>query len=146
MFALILVLVFALSMTACGGSRQETAASEQDAETEEVTDADAPAGIEEDGIGEDPSFGEGIGEVVALTPDEESYMLAQTTNSWLEMTQQQKDDLVVLVGRTLEASNGFIVEDYDDLVTMLDHQMEQYSKNGVDEGVLDTVRDIFGLA
>ncbi|MBQ7848480.1 MAG: hypothetical protein IJ343_02005, partial [Clostridia bacterium] len=95
MFALILALVFALSMTACGGSRQETAAPGQDAETEEVTDADAPAGIEEDGIGEDPSFGEGIGEVVALTPDEESYMLAQTTNSWLEMTQQQKDDLVV---------------------------------------------------
>ena len=84
--------------------------------------------------------------MVALTPDEESYMLAQTTNSWLEMTQQQKDDLVVLVGRTLEAFHGFIVEDYDDLVTMLDHQMEQYSKNGVDEGVLDTVRDIFGLA
>ena len=89
MFALILALVFALSMTACGGSRQETAAPEQDAETEEVTDADAPAGSEEDGIGEDPSFGEGIGEVVALTPDEESYMLAQmeSLSSRIEVSQ-----------------------------------------------------------
>jgi hypothetical protein len=66
--------------------------------------------------------------------------------TWLEMTPAEKDDLVALVGRWLEDSSGFIVEDYDDLVVMLDHQMEQYFKNGVNEGVLATVCDICSAA
>lgn len=144
MFVMILALVFALSLTACGGSKQDAVTPEQN--TEPGTEVEtAPSGVEDDGIGEDPSFGEGIGEVVALTPEEESYMLAQTTNSWLKLSRQEKDDLVVLVGRSLEASDGFIVENYDDLVAMLDHQMEQYFRNSVDEGVLATVRDIYGI-
>ena len=90
--------------------------------------------------------GEGIGEVIALSEDELDYMMAQTTNSWLNLTQIEKDDLVVLVGRWLEATTGFIVPDYDELISMLDHQMEQYFRNGVDEGVLQTAQDIYGLA
>ena len=105
-----------------------------------------PSGVWEDGIGDDPNHGEGIGEVIALSEDEQSYMMSQTTNSWLKLTQTEKDDLVVLVGRWLEATNGFIVPDYDDLIVMLDRQMEQYFRNGVDEGVLDTAKDIYGLA
>ena len=104
-----------------------------------------PSGVHEDGMGEDPFFGEGIGEVVALTPEEEEYMLSQTTNTWLELSETEKDDLIVLVGRWLENATGYIVEDYDDLVFMLDHQMEQYYRNGVDEKVLDTVCDILGI-
>ena len=103
------------------------------------------SGLNDDGIGYDPSYGEGIGEVLALTPEEESYMLAQTTNTWLEMSQQDKDDLVVLIGRTLEATNNFIVPDYDELVMMLDNQTEKYFRNGVNESILDTVRSIYSI-
>lgn len=72
-------------------------------------------------------------------------MMTQTTNTWLEMSRKEKDDLVALVGRSLEANYSFIVEDYDDLVVMLDHQMEQYYKNGVNESVLVTVCDSYGI-
>ena len=96
-------------------------------------------------MGDDPAFGEGIGEVVALNPDEERYMLSQTTNTWLKMEQGEKGDLVALVGRSLEDTYGFVVKDFDELVVMLDRQMEQYYKNGVDEGVLATVCDIYGI-
>lgn len=161
MFVWMMALVLTLSLAACGGSEAEKgpAVPESDPQTEEPAPEqevsgveedgigeEQPSGVQDDGMGEDPSYGEGIGEVVALTPEEESYMLAQTTNTWLELSQSEKDDLVVLIGRTLEASCGFIVEDYDELVAMLDHQMETYYRNGVDEGVLATVRDIFGLA
>ena len=66
-------------------------------------------------------------------------------DTWLEMSRKEKDDLVALVGRSLEANYSFIVEDYDDLVVMLDHQMEQYYKNGVNESVLVTVCDSYGI-
>ena len=104
-----------------------------------------PSGIWEDGKGEDTMHGEGIGEVIALSGDEWNYMTSQTTNTWLELTGEEKDELVVLVGRWLEDITGFIVPDYDELVAMLDNQMEKYFRNGVDEGVLDTVTDIYGL-
>ena len=104
-----------------------------------------PSGINEDGIGEDPDFGEGIGEVIALSDEEREYVQKQTTNSWLEMTETEKDDLVVLIGRWLEESRNYIVEDYDELVAMLDHQMEQYYRNNVNESVFDTVIDILGV-
>lgn len=150
-----MVLMLMLSMVACGTdeSTEEPVTSEKEQEeiqkeiqeeTAEETDS-KPSGIHDDGMGEDPDFGEGIGEVVALTPEEESYMLAQTTNSWLELSAMEKGDLVALVGRWLEDTTGFIVEDYDELVLMLDHQMEQYYRNGVDEMVLATVRDICGI-
>jgi hypothetical protein len=104
-----------------------------------------PSGINEDGMGEDPNFGEGIGEVVALSDEEREYVQKQTTNSWLDMTEEAKDELVVLIGRWLEESSGYIVPDYDDLVAMLDHQMEQYYRNGVDESVYNTVCDILDV-
>lgn len=156
-FVLLMALMLAVFMAACGGSKAEEK-SETDTKTEEPAheqeEADVekeeigeeqPSGVQDDGRGEDPSFGEGIGEVVALSDDEKAYVLAQTTNSWLALSQMEKDDLVVLMGRWLEESSGFIVEDYDDLVAMLDHQMEQYYRNSVDEDVLVTVCDICGI-
>ena len=119
--------------------KEEISGINDDGKGEEIS------GINDDGIGYDPNHGEGIGEVIALTPEEESYMLAQTTNTWLEMSQQDKDDLVVLIGRSLEASHNYIVADYDELVMMLDNQTEKYFRNGVDESVLATVKGIFGL-
>ena len=121
------------------GKGEEISGINDDGKGEEIS------GINDDGIGYDPNHGEGIGEVIALTPEEESYMLAQTTNTWLEMSQQDKDDLVVLIGRSLEASHNYIVADYDELVMMLDNQTEKYFRNGVDESVLATVKDILGL-
>ena len=147
---LIAALVLTLSLVSCGGSgttapqQEPQAGSTPETSTQDVSKT--PDGLSEDGIGEDPSFGEGIGEVVALTPEEESYMMAQTTNSWLQLSESEKNDLVVLIGRTLEATNGYIVEDYDDLVSMLDFQLEKYYRNGVNESVLVSVRDILGIS
>ena len=165
---MVLMLSCTLSLTACGNSKKEETVSKQEtqaetedksipnvAEDEEIKEeisgiqddgkGEEISGINDDGIGYDPDHAEGIGEVLALTPEEESYMLAQTTNTWLEMSQQDKDDLVVLIGRTLEAANNFIVPDYDELVMMLDNQTEKYFRNGVNESVLDTVRSIYRI-
>ena len=35
--------------------------------------------------------------------------------------------------------------DYDDMVAVLDHQMEQYYRNDVDEGLMSTACDIYGM-
>ena len=104
-----------------------------------------PSGVWDDGMGHDPNHGEGIGEVIALSDAEKDYVLAQTTNSWLKLSKDQKSELTSLIGRWLEESHKFIVPDYDELVVMLDRQMEQYFRNSVDEGVLKTVRDIYNL-
>ena len=146
LFVLILALMFTLSMTACSSSKQGPAAPEKDTQAEVAPSDKAPSGIQDDGIGDDPSFGEGIGEVIALSDEEKAYMLTQTTNTWLNMSQQEKDDLVVLIGRWMEEITGFIVEDYDDMVVKLDHQMEQYYKNGVNESVVRTAGDIYSVA
>ena len=122
----------------------ENVSESVESEDNEITE-EKPSGINEDGMGEDPNFGEGIGEVVALSDEEREYVQKQTTNSWLDMTEEAKDELVVLIGRWLEESSGYIVPDYDDLVAMLDHQMEQYYRNGVDESVYNTVCDILGV-
>ena len=173
---LIFVLALSVSLTACGGSKQEAAngsaadvqnvvkeektteakevATEEktsevievvtEAETEIATE-ERPSGIHEDGMGYDPSYGEGIGEVIALSDEEKDYVMSQTTSSWLEMTQIEKDDLVALLARLLEETKNYIVEDFDELVAMLDHQMDQYGRNGINEGVYETVIDILGI-
>ena len=71
-------------------------------EQPEVQPEEKPSGIHEDGMGYDPDYGEGIGEVIALSDEEKSYVLTQTTNTWLEMEKTEKDELVVLIGRWLE--------------------------------------------
>ena len=147
LFALILALGFALSLTACGGSKADTAPAEPETEETAPEAVDkAPSGIEEDGVGEDPSYGEGIGEVIALSEEEKVYVVSQTTDTWLAMSQQEKDDLVVLIGRWMEDVTGFVVEDYDDMVVMLDRQMEQYARNGVNENVVRTAGEIYSVA
>lgn len=145
-FALLVAAMMVVFVTACGDTNTGKEETEQKVETAEPAPETKPSGIQDDGMGDDPSFGEGIGEVVALSDEEKGYVAAQTTKTWLEMSREKKDDLVVLIGRWLEDSSGFIVKDYDDLVVMLDRQMEQYSKNSVDESVLATVCDISGAA
>ena len=38
-----------------------------------------------------------------------------------------------------------IVEDYDDMIKKIDHQMEQYFKNGVNENLFNTVCEIYDV-
>lgn len=161
----LLGLMIVASLTACGGSKQDTAnpsvsESVETAAVKETTAAtvkvavkettaaavvEKPSGIQDDGMGPDPNYGEGIGEVIALSDSERAYVQEQTTNSWLAMEKMEKSDLVALMARLLEETKDYIVEDFDDLEYMLDRQMEQYFRNGVNEGVYDTVLDILGL-
>ncbi len=89
--------------------------------------------------------GEGIGQSVLLSDGELEYLQAQTTNTWLEMSDMEKSDFVVLIGRWLEAEKNYIIEDYDEFQFMLNRQMEQYFRYSVDESVLDTVLDILDI-
>ena len=104
-------------------------------------------GLEEDGKGEDPEGvdADGKGDVVPLTYEEMEYILAQTTEDWLAMTEEEKDEYVVLVGRWWEDYENIIVEDYDDMVEIVDHQMEQYNKNDVDDFVFLTICEIYDV-
>lgn len=104
-------------------------------------------GLAEDGIGKDPDGvnADGIGDVVPLSMEEMTYVLAQTTETWLAMDKDEKDALVVLIGRWWEDYENIIVEDYDEMVNVIDHQMEQYHKNGVDESLFVTVCDIYDM-
>lgn len=89
--------------------------------------------------------GEGIGQTAALSDSETAYLEAQTTNTWLDMSDMEKSDFVALIGRWLEAEEGYIIEDYDEFQFMLNRQMEQYFRHSVDEDVTDTVLDILEL-
>ncbi len=97
----------------------------------------------ENQLGEGKGEADGIGETKTLTSDEMNYLLAQTTESWLAMTNDEKNDVVILIGRWWEDYENIIVEDYDEMIETLDRQMEQYHKNNIDEGVFETACDIY---
>ncbi len=104
-------------------------------------------GLAEDGKGEAPAGvnADGKGDVVPLSYEEMEYVLAQTTEDWLAMTEEEKDEYVILVGRWWEDYENLIVEDYDDMVKVVDHQMEQYHKNGVNDYVFYTICEIYDV-
>lgn len=104
-------------------------------------------GLAEDGKGEAPEGvnADGKGDVVPLSYEEMEYVLAQTTEDWLAMTKEEKDEFVVFVGRWWEDYENLIVEDYDDMVEVLDHQMEQYHKNGVSDYVFYTICELYDV-
>ncbi len=97
-----------------------------------------------EGIGTDQA-GEGIGETQPLTEDEKSYVLSIRTQNWLDLKQAKKEEVIFLMARWWDLVDGYIVEDFDSVLADLDHQMETYSRNGVDEGILQTACDIYGL-
>ena len=121
--ALFLIFVIAISFTGC---------ADKVVDTNKVAE---PSGINEDGIGS----------VIPLTDEEILFVLDQTTQSWLKMSKEEKDELVVYIGRWWEDCEGRIVEDYDDMVNVIDHQMEQYYRNNVNETLFDVVCDIYGV-
>lgn len=104
-------------------------------------------GLAEDGKGEAPAGvnADGKGDVVPLLYEEMEYVLAQKTEDWLNMTKEEKDEYVILVGRWWEDYENLIVEDYDDMVKVVDHQMEQYHKNGVNDYVFYTICEIYDV-
>ena len=139
LLTMMLVMALTLSLVACAGSAQNSSngtsnGTEKDSEKETSSNTT-----------EDPNAGEGIGKVVPLTEGEIAYVQSQTTHTWLEMSDDEKDQLVVLIGRWLEETKGYIVENYDDLIAMLDRQMEQYARYGVNEGVYETTIDILDI-
>ena len=140
-----MALVFTMSLTACGGKKEETVA-EQTAQTEVVTESkEEGSEIDVDGKGEDSSYGEGIGKAVPLNPEEERFMFEQDTNSWLKMGKSEKEELVSLIDRSMELWYGFVIPDYDELILRLDFQSEKYYRNGVNEKVLVTVCSMYGV-
>ena len=104
-------------------------------------------GLAEDGKGEDPQGvdADAKGDVKPLSMEEMEYVLAQKTEDWLAMTEEEKDDFVVLVGRWWEDYENLIVEDYEDMVKTIDHQMEQYHKNGVEDYVFYTICELYDV-
>ncbi len=135
MFVMAFAIVF--SVSAC--AKKEEAVTEEKIEITE----EKPSGIEEDGIGEDASFGEGIGEVIAISDEDRAYIMDMSTNGWLEMTDEEKDEFTSLLGRWWEETEGYIVPDYDEMVMMLDRQCEQYFRYDVNENLYTTACDIF---
>ena len=119
--AILMASLLAFSLTACRNSEPNTPPATTSPETGSSSPApdspaatkpeEVPSGIQDDGIGDDPMHGEGIGEVIALSEDEKASVLSHSAYTWLELPQNQKDDLVVLMGRWLEDSSGYIVED-----------------------------------
>ncbi len=104
-----------------------------------------------EGIGEDQpikdenEIGEGIGVSQPLTQEEKDYVLSIRTESWLDLTQEKKEELISLMARWWDIVDGYVVEDFDSVLADLDHQMETYFRNSVDEGILPTACDIYGL-
>ena len=132
------IMVFALS--ACKGEEKSPVKDNPEVLTEtaptvETEKEDAPDGIQEDGKGK----------VIPLTVVEKAQVLEQTTETWLAMSADEKDAMVVLIGRWWEDNDGIVVEDYDVMGKVIDHQMEQYHKNGVNENLFNTVCEIYDV-
>ncbi|MDD4495808.1 MAG: copper amine oxidase N-terminal domain-containing protein [Eubacteriales bacterium] len=95
-----------------------------------------------EGIGED---GEGIGKSRPVTEDEMNYVLSFRTKSWLALKQEQKEKVISIMARWWDEVDGYVVEAFDAVLADLDHQMETYFRNGVDEGVFQTACDIYEI-
>jgi len=95
-----------------------------------------------EGIGED---GEGIGKSQPVTVDEINYVLSFRTKSWLALKKEQKEKVISIMARWWDMVDGYVVEDFDAVLADLDHQMETYFRNSVDEGIFQTACDIYGI-
>lgn len=89
--------------------------------------------------------GEGVGESQPLTDDEINYVISLRTESWLALNQDQKSNAVSLMARWWDVVDGYVVENFDAVLADLDHQMETYYRNKVDEGVFQTACDIYSI-
>ncbi|MDD4690269.1 MAG: copper amine oxidase N-terminal domain-containing protein [Eubacteriales bacterium] len=94
----------------------------------------------------DNQKGEGIGnDSQSLTTKDMQRVLDTTTNSWLKMTDKEKKEIATLINRWWFEYEGYEPADINEMIEVVDHQMEQYFKNSVDEGVFQTVCDIYGI-
>lgn len=89
--------------------------------------------------------GEGIGKSQPLTDDEINYVISLKTESWLALNSDQKSDVISLMARWWDIVDGYVVEDFDAVLADLDHQMETYHRNKVDESVFKTACDIYSI-
>ena len=91
----------------------------------------------------DEAPNEGVGSVIPLSVEEMEYVVNIKTNDWLAMNKDEKSAYVELVGRWWEDYENRIVEDYDNMVKTVDHQMEQYYRYDVNEFVFLTICEIY---
>lgn len=94
---------------------------------------------------EENKNGEGIGGSRPVAEDEKNYVLSIRTESWLDLKLEQKEEVISIMARWWDTVDGYVVEDFDAVLADLDHQMETYFRNGVDEGILQTACDIYGI-
>ncbi len=95
-----------------------------------------------EGMGEDS---EEIGKSQPVTEAEVNYVLSFRTKSWLALKQEQKEKIISIMTRWWDEIDGYVVEDFDAVLADLDHQMETYFRNNVDEGVFQTACDIYEI-
>lgn len=116
-------------------------------ETQPITEGNQSGeGIgESQPVKEDNQSGEGIGESRSVTEEEKNYVLSIRTESWLDLKQEKKEEIISIMARWWDTVDGYVVADFDAVLADLDHQMETYYRNGVDEGILQTACDIYGL-
>jgi hypothetical protein len=93
-----------------------------------------------EGMGTD--VGEGIGTTTPITNAEISYILSFKTQSWLDLTDNQQDNVVSLIARWWELVDGYVVPDLDALKQDLNHQMATYFRNEVNASLFETACDI----
>lgn len=94
------------------------------------------------GEGKGTDDGEGMGAAIPISNSEISYVLSFKTKSWSELTDAQKDHVVMLIARWWEVVDGYVVPDFDALRQDLDHQMATYFRNDVNISVFETACDI----
>jgi hypothetical protein len=78
-----------------------------------------------------------------ISDEDKAYIMDMSTNGWLELTDEEKDEFTSLLGRWWEETEGYIVPDYDEMVMILDRQCEQYFRYDVNENLYATACDIF---
>lgn len=124
----------------------------------EYKDAQEGEGIGEDVIAEDVSVEEeidysepfraifadaGYDKNTLAFMSKMEYLHAQNTQTWLAMSDHEKAYALAALGAYLEYFDAYVVEDYDQLRMDLDHQMEQYFRNAVNESLTETVYDMY---
>ena len=88
---------------------------------------------------------EGTGVVKVITDEEISYILSFRTQSWLNLSDNQQDNVVFLIARWWELVDGYVDPDLNVLKQDLNHQMETYSRNQVNARLFETACDIRGI-
>jgi hypothetical protein len=87
-------------------------------------------------------IGEGMGETIPITNEEISYVLSFKTQSWLDLSDTQQDNVVLLIARWWDLVDCYVDPDLDRLKQDLNHQMSTYFRNQLNISLFETACDI----